>query len=57
MVLKVHQRVRTDTGHNLSRILRLPTMLGDAGVLRAGQDICEVLRGSGAVVSFRLERL
>lgn len=55
MVLKVHQRVRTDTGHNLSRILRLPTMLGDAGVLRAGQDICEVLRGSGAVVSFRLE--
>lgn len=52
MVSQVQQRVRTDAGHSLSRILRLPAMLGDTGVLRAGQDIWEVLRGSEAVVSF-----
>lgn len=38
---------------SLSRILRLPAMLGDAGVLRAGKDVWEVLRGSEAVVSFQ----
>lgn len=29
-------------------------MLGDTGVLMARQDICEVLRGSEAVVSFQV---
>lgn len=53
MLSKVHHRVRTDTGHSPSRTLRLPAMLGDTGVLRAGQDIWEVLRGSEAVVSFQ----
>lgn len=38
---------------SLSRILRLPAMLGDAGVLRAGKDVWEVLRESEAVVSFQ----
>lgn len=54
MVSKVHQRVRTDAGHSLSRIPRLPAMLGDTGVLMARQDICEDLRGSEAVASFQV---
>ena len=54
MVSKVHQRVRVDPGHGLSRIPRLRATLEDAGVLGAGQDIWKVLSGSEAVVSFQV---
>lgn len=38
MVLKVPKESE-DAGHSLTRILRLPALLGDTGFLRTGQDI------------------
>lgn len=49
MSWNVYQRVRKDTGCSLARIRRLPAMLEDLGVLRASQDIWEIIKGSKAV--------
>lgn len=49
MAWKVCQRVRIDTGCCLTRIRRLPAVLEDLRVLRASQDIWEIIKGSEAV--------
>lgn len=49
MAWKVYQRVRIDTGCSLTRIRRPPAVLEDLGVLRASQDIWEIIKGSKAV--------